>query len=81
MLDGTSEDNKARMNGDVPIDGEAGIYDGKDLDEVLALAEVNSNPPLSSPPKCGNNRVLAQVLGFKFRHYQVRAILTIPWSI
>ena len=81
MLDATSEYKKAGMNEDVPIDGEAGMYDGRDLDEVLALAEANSNPPLSSQPKCGNTRVLAQVLGFKFRHYQVRAILPILRSI
>jgi THO complex subunit 2 len=47
-------------------------FKGKSLDEVLSMAESmgRSKPPLvQSTP-----RVMAQVLGFKFRHYQVRHI-------
>jgi THO complex subunit 2 len=47
-------------------------FKGKSLDEVLSMAESmgRSKPPLvQSTP-----RVMAQVLGFKFRHYQVRRI-------
>ncbi|KAF4602377.1 THO complex subunit 2 [Pleurotus pulmonarius] len=39
-------------------------YKGKSLDEVLLLAEGDS------PRSNGGSRVLAQVLGFKFSHYQ-----------
>ena len=39
----------------------------KSLDEVLSMAEDLKPPPAQSAP-----RVMAQVLGFKFRHYQVR---------
>ena len=48
-------------------------YRGKSLNEVLALAE-SSTGEVSPPPaanKGTNSRVLAQVLGFKFAHYQV----------
>ncbi len=47
-------------------------FKGKSLDEVLSMAESTgvSKPPLvQSTP-----RVMAQVLGFKFRYYQVRRI-------
>jgi THO complex subunit 2 len=47
-------------------------FKGKSLDDVLSVAESTgvSKPPLvQSTP-----RVMAQVLGFKFRHYQVRRI-------
>ena len=47
-------------------------FKGKCLDDVLTMAESTgvSKPPLvQSTP-----RVMAQVLGFKFRHYQVRRI-------
>ena len=57
-----------------PMKEEGGVskYKGKSLDEVLIMAESasQSKPPLpQSTP-----RVMAQVLGFKFRHYQVRRI-------
>ena len=44
-------------------------FKDKSLDEILSMAEnMDSNaPPVQSAP-----RVMAQVLGFKFRHYQVR---------
>ena len=43
-------------------------YQGKKLDEILAMAESTGlSKPVQSTP-----RVMAQVLGFKFRHYQVR---------
>lgn len=48
-------------------------YRGKSLDEVLAMAESPDgkvNPPPTAN-KGTNSRVLAQVLGFKFTHYQV----------
>jgi THO complex subunit 2 len=57
-----------------PMMEEAGSskFKGKSLDDVLSVAESTgvSKPPLvQSTP-----RVMAQVLGFKFRHYQVRRI-------
>lgn len=52
-----------------------GIYRGKDLDDVLKLAEaqagVSQDPPPPAAMGANNSRVLAQVLGFKFAHYQV----------
>jgi THO complex subunit 2 len=45
-------------------------YKGRSLDEVLSMAESKDSSktlPVQSTP-----RVMAQVLGFKFRHYQVR---------
>ena len=44
-------------------------FKGKSLDEVLSMAEstdLSRTTPVQSTP-----RVMAQVLGFKFRHYQV----------
>ena len=44
-------------------------FKDKSLDEILSMAEetdFSKAPPVSAP------RVMAQVLGFKFRHYQVR---------
>ncbi|THH13890.1 hypothetical protein EW146_g6381 [Bondarzewia mesenterica] len=58
---------QAESNGDIAMDNQTGRYTGKDLDTVLALAEGNQGPPPSSQP---HTRVLAQVMGFKFRHYQ-----------
>lgn len=57
-----------------PMKEEAGSskFKGKSLDDVLSMAESTgvSKPPLfQSTP-----RVMAQVLGFKFRHYQVRLV-------
>lgn len=48
---------------------EPGRYKGKSLDEVLLLAEGDT------PRSNGGSRVLAQVLGFKFSHYQVSTYL------
>ncbi|KAI0082601.1 hypothetical protein K474DRAFT_1655406 [Panus rudis PR-1116 ss-1] len=48
-------------------------YRGKSLDEVLQLAEAQAgyiSPPSPFSAKGSNARVLAQVLGFKFSHYQ-----------
>jgi THO complex subunit 2 len=42
-------------------------FKDKSLDEILSMAEDMDAPPGQSTP-----RVMAQVLGFKFRHYQVR---------
>ena len=50
-----------------------GCYKGKTLDEVLTIAEENSRTGLrNAVGNTGGARVLAQVLGFKFSHYQVR---------
>ena len=46
-------------------------FKGKSLDEILTMAESTG---LSTPPLVQSARVMAQVLGFKFRHYQVRRI-------
>ncbi|KDR65812.1 hypothetical protein GALMADRAFT_148396 [Galerina marginata CBS 339.88] len=43
-------------------------YRGKNLDEVLTLAEAQIISPATK--KSGGARVLAQVLGFKFSYYQ-----------
>lgn len=66
------------VNGDVEMDDEAKVspYAGKTLDEVLTIAEGENAPRAMPPPKGSNPRVLAQVLGFKFRHYQVRTSAT-----
>jgi THO complex subunit 2 len=55
-----------------PMKDEGGTskFKGKNLDEVLNMAEStdrSQTPLVQSTP-----RVMAQVLGFKFRHYQVR---------
>ena len=42
----------------------------KSLDEILSMAE--DTDLLKAPPVQSAPRVMAQVLGFKFRHYQVR---------
>ncbi|KAJ7591413.1 transcription factor/nuclear export subunit protein 2-domain-containing protein [Mycena floridula] len=44
-----------------------GSFQGKSLDEVLTLVTPNFSKPT---PLTNNARVLAQVLGFKFTHYQ-----------
>lgn len=53
------------------------MYKGKDLDEILRLAEAQSGHSPSEPLPSGSNgsRVLAQVLGFKFTYYQVCSLL------
>jgi len=51
-------------------DGGPSKFQGKSLDEVLAMAEttgLSKSPAVQSTP-----RLMAQVLGFKFCHYQVR---------
>lgn len=45
-------------------------YSGKDLDEILLIAESRSNAKTCSDSSRGST-VLAQVLGFKFSHYHV----------
>lgn len=58
---------------DIKLENAAGPQKGKDLDEVLTLAEANSiTSPAGTPCNGGGARVLAQVLGFKFSYYQVR---------
>lgn len=59
------------------IEPDPDMYRGKDLDEVLRLAECQAGNPVVEPkpsPTSGGPteaRVLAQVLGFKFTYYQV----------
>lgn len=64
----------SNLNGDVEMEAEEKVspYKGKTLDEVLSIAEGENSPKVLPTPKGSNPRVLAQVLGFKFRHYQVR---------
>lgn len=62
--------------GSIPPEASLDMYRGKDLDEVLALAEKASGKAPRVPPPPGamgatQCRVLAQVLGFKFAYYQV----------
>ncbi|KAI0091900.1 transcription factor/nuclear export subunit protein 2-domain-containing protein [Irpex rosettiformis] len=56
------------------VESSLDIYRGKDLDEVLKLAEGQAGVSLDPPPPAAmganKSRVLAQVLGFKFAHYQ-----------
>ena len=49
-----------------------GQYKDKSLDEVLRMAEGVRAPLLSGSGEPPKPKVMAQVLGFKFRHYQVR---------
>ncbi|TFY55341.1 hypothetical protein EVG20_g9356 [Dentipellis fragilis] len=46
-------------------------YKGKCLDEVFTLAEEQDAGGVPKQTKSGGTRVMAQVLGFKFRHYQL----------
>ncbi|KAI0032028.1 transcription factor/nuclear export subunit protein 2-domain-containing protein, partial [Vararia minispora EC-137] len=46
-----------------------GQYRQKDLDEILRIAEGDAAPTLSTD-EASQAKVMAQVLGFKFRHYQ-----------
>jgi len=62
---------KNEIDGDLTMSS-VGKYVGKDLDEVLLMAEGVDSPTPSSTPAPHTSSVMAQVLGFKFRHYQVR---------
>jgi len=55
--------------GDAPMttDPTSGQYAGKSLDDILKLAN-----PKSTRTDNEGTQVIAQVLGFKFTHYQVR---------
>lgn len=71
---------QAKSSDDMNVEPNPDMYKGKDLDEVLRLAECQSGHPPSvpQPPTSGGpdgSRVLAQVLGFKFAYYQVRAYI------
>ena len=64
---------RKRKEDEMAVEPDPQRYRGKSLDEVLAMAESpdgNVNPPPTAN-KGTNSRVLAQVLGFKFTHYQV----------
>jgi THO complex subunit 2 len=50
-------------------------YGGKDLDEILAMSEAHAGVAEVKPSGTGEG-VLAQILGFKFGYYQVRAACT-----
>lgn len=55
------------------VDPDPDQYRGKDLDEILRMADLGPRYhefPDPHPAK-GKPQVLAQVLGFKFAHYQV----------
>ena len=56
------------------MDLEPERYRGKSLDEILRAAEGDAYQPEapSKPTEQTNPKVLAQILGFKFSHYQVR---------
>jgi THO complex subunit 2 len=60
------------------VESGADMYRGKDLDDILKLAEIQAGVGQEphSPAAMGANksRVLAQVLGFKFAHYQVHSL-------
>ena len=54
---------------EVPLES----FNKKSLDEILSLVETNSlSGRLPNVVKSGDARVLGQVLGFKFKYYQVR---------
>lgn len=60
---------------DTKIEIPGGAYHGKNLDEVLTIAEESAQSATAAPSSSsGGARVLAQVLGFKFSYYQVRGI-------
>ncbi|KAI5124799.1 hypothetical protein M0805_005432 [Coniferiporia weirii] len=55
------------------VDPEPNQYRGRSLDDILLLAEHSAKGPDTPPSKLKTNgkpKVLAQVLGFKFSHYQ-----------
>ncbi|TFK29236.1 hypothetical protein FA15DRAFT_664153 [Coprinopsis marcescibilis] len=58
------------------VDAATSPYKGKTLDEILEISE-----PRSSIPGSGGSRVLAQVLGFKFAHYQALATEPTPRNL
>lgn len=60
-------------------DKEPGVFRGKSLNEILQIAKIRSAEELSSSTveSASKPKVLAQVLGFKFRHYQVSNHLVI----
>lgn len=57
----------ACMTVDPPTD----LYRGKTIDEVLQIAESAANAESIPVTRETGSQVLAQVLGFKFTHYQV----------
>ncbi|TDL29757.1 hypothetical protein BD410DRAFT_710827 [Rickenella mellea] len=56
----------------MPVDAESDSYRRKDFDDVLSIAELRSGRQPSNilQSSKGKPHVLAQVLGFKFTHYQ-----------
>jgi THO complex subunit 2 len=49
-----------------------GLYKDRTLDEVLRMAEGERSRALPNSGESLKPKVMAQVLGFKFRHYQVK---------
>ncbi|KAL4082005.1 transcription factor/nuclear export subunit protein 2-domain-containing protein [Scleroderma yunnanense] len=60
----------AKLDTGMTIDRAPDLYRGKSLDEVLHLAESASYSESTSVTRHAGSQVLAQVLGFKFAHYQ-----------
>lgn len=68
---------RAKDEDRMPVEPSPDIYRGKDLDEVLRLAEMQAGferraPQVDPPDGINGPLVLAQVLGFKFTYYQVK---------
>ena len=68
----------------ITIDGTAtpSLYKGKSLDEVLAIAQSRAGGGHSTlRPQITNPSILAQVLGFKFGHYNASHNNYIPFIL
>ncbi|KAH9938580.1 transcription factor/nuclear export subunit protein 2-domain-containing protein [Fomitopsis serialis] len=67
---------RKRVEDDMVVEPDTQMYRGKSLDEILSFAE-NPSGEVRPPPTANrgtNSRVLAQVLGFKFAHYQLQEV-------
>jgi THO complex subunit 2 len=63
-------DRRSRSSSDMVVDSPvSGLYEGREFDDVLRIAEFGDNRP--DPPYDGQCPVLSQILGFKFQQYQV----------
>lgn len=68
---------------DMTVDREPDQFRGKSLDEILHLAEGNTKGPdiPASTTSQSKSKVLAQVLGFKFSHYQVGPFIILVLAV